>query len=216
MAFKRKGFPKHATVSHLKEYIPQSQRNMDQYVPQTEMAWNDPNRPEFRVSSKDYEESSADGGGSSSAGELLTNPDSVVNQPIVPSSVETGDLPSASSNRPKTTTTSTPTEIDTSDIDARWARKNARREYRQAARRDRREERQAARQSRRDARQKRKMDRIEARTERQEARRARRAARKADRGRGSKFYTDFGSGEVYKERRKGPDRKARRFLGGYI
>jgi hypothetical protein len=209
MAFKRKGFPKHATVSHLKEYIPQSQRNMDQYVPQTEMDWNDPNRPEFRVSSKDYEESSG-GGGSSSTNELLTNPDNVVNQPVAPSSVETGDFPSASSNRP------TPTPIDTSDIDARWARKNARREYRQAARRDRQEERQNRRQSRRDARQKRKMDRIENRTERQEARRARRAARKADRGRGSKFYTDFGSGEVYKERRRGPDRKARRFLGGYI
>ena len=182
MAFKRKGFPKHATVSHLKEYIPQSQRNMDQYVPQTEMDWNDPNRPEFRISSKDYEESSADGGGSSSAGELLTNPDSVVNTVDTSgsSSIETGDLPSASSNRPKTTI-STPTEIDTSDIDARWARKNARREHRQAARRDRREERQEARQSRRDARQKRKMDRIEARTERQEARRDRRDHRKFDR-----------------------------------
>tara|TARA_R100001443_G_scaffold12347_4_gene21927 strand:- start:3735 stop:4376 length:642 start_codon:yes stop_codon:yes gene_type:complete len=213
MAFKRKGFPKHATVSHLKEYIPQSQRKMDQYTPQTEMDWNDPNRPEFRVSSKDYEENTTE---TTSPGELLNNPDSVVNQPNVQPFVETEDFPSASSNRPKTTTTSTPTEIDTSDIDARWARKNARREYRQAARRDRQAERQGRRQSRRDARQKRKMDRIENRTERQEARRARRAARKADRGRGSKFYTDFGSGEVYKERRKGPDRKAKRFLGGYI
>ena len=171
----------HIMHSHLKEYIPQSQRKMDQYIPQTEMAWNDPNRPEFRVSSKDYEESSADTSGSSSAGELLANADGGGGAVNTGGSLPTWqDLPSASSNRPKTTI-STPTEIDTSDIDAYWARKNARREHRQAARRDRREERQAARQSRRDARQKRRMDRIENRTERQEARRDRRDQRKFDR-----------------------------------
>ena len=118
--------------------------------------------------------------------------------------VNTEQLPSASSNEPRATI-STPTEVDTSDIDARFARRQARREGRQEAR-----------QSRRDARQKRKMDRINNRTERQEARRARRAARKANRtGLGSKIRELFSGGGQFKQPknkqfvRMGGQRKAR-------
>jgi hypothetical protein len=187
MAFKQKGFPKHKTTSHLKEseYIPQSQRVMNQYEPQTVMDWNDPRRK--KLDHYVTEESVVN----------PTTESEVVQTSVNTQPVSTEYLPSASSNEPRTNV-STPTEIDTSDIDARWARKNARREYRQAARRDRQEERQDRRQSRRDARQKRKMDRIENRTERREARRARRANRKANRrGLGSKIRDLFSRGSKH-------------------
>ena len=173
MAFKRTGFPKHATVSALKEYIPQSQRQMKQYIPQTEMDWNDPRRENL-----DSYVTEGDATAPSEISNSLNTPvntTSVSTTPTSSPSMPVDDFPSASSNRPM------PTPIDTSDIDARWARKNARREYRQAARRDRQEERQNRRQSRRDARQQRKMDRINNRTERREARRDRRDQRKFDR-----------------------------------
>ena len=177
MAFKQKGFPKHKTVSHLKEseYVPQSQRVMNQYEPQTVMDWNDPRRK--KLDHYVTEESTTE---PTSSGDLLTTEvvDSVTTEPTGP--VNT-DNPSASSNRP---TTNRFTEPDTSRIDARWARKNARREHRQAARQD-----------RRDARQQRKMDRINNRTERREARRDRRANRKANRrGLGSRIRNLFSRG----------------------
>ena len=196
MAVKRKGFPKHATVSALKEYIPQSQRQMKQYIPQTEMDWNDPRREKL-----DHYVTEGDATMPSGPEVVGTSVDtqSVNTQPI-----NTEQLPSASSNEPRATI-STPTEVDTSDIDARFARRQARREGRQEAR-----------QSRRDARQKRKMDRINNRTERQEARRARRAARKANRtGLGSKIRELFSGGGQFKQPknkqfvRMGGQRKAR-------
>ena len=191
MAFKRKGFPKHATVSHLKEYIPQSQRQMKQYIPQTEMDWNDPRREKL-----DHYVTEGDA--------TMPSEPEVVGTSVNTQPVNTEQLPSASSNEPRATI-STPTEVDTSDIDARFARRQARREGRQEAR-----------QSRRDARQKRKMDRINNRTERQEARRARRAARKANRtGLGSKIRELFSGGGQFKQPknkqfvRMGGQRKAR-------
>lgn len=191
MAFKRKGFPKHATVSHLKEYIPQSQRQMKQYIPQTEMDWNDPRREKL-----DHYVTEGDA--------TMPSEPEVVGTSVNTQPVNTEQLPSASSNEPRATI-STPTEVDTSDIDARFARRQARREGRQEAR-----------QSRRDARQKRKMDRINNRTERQEARRARRADRKANRtGLGSKIRELFSGGGQFKQPknkqfvRMGGQRKAR-------
>ena len=191
MAFKRKGFPKHATVSHLKEYIPQSQRQMKQYIPQTEMDWNDPRREKL-----DHYVTEGDA--------TMPSEPEVVGTSVNTQPVNTEQLPSASSNEPRATI-STPTEVDTSDIDARFARRQARREGRQDAR-----------QSRRDARQKRKMDRINNRTERQEARRARRADRKANRtGLGSKIRELFSGGGQFKQPknkqfvRMGGQRKAR-------
>ena len=180
MAFKRKGFPKHATVSHLKEYIPQ-----------TEMDWNDPRREKL-----DHYVTEGDA--------TMPSEPEVVGTSVNTQPVNTEQLPSASSNEPRATI-STPTEVDTSDIDARFARRQARREGRQEAR-----------QSRRDARQKRKMDRINNRTERQEARRARRADRKANRtGLGSKIRELFSGGGQFKQPknkqfvRMGGQRKAR-------
>lgn len=191
MAFKRKGFPKHATVSALKEYIPQSQRQMKQYIPQTEMDWNDPRREKL-----DHYVTEGDA--------TMPSEPEIVRTSVNTQPVNTEQLPSASSNEPRVTI-STPTEVDTSDIDARFARRKARREGRQEAR-----------QSRRDARQKRKMDRINNRTERQEARRARRAARKANRtGLGSKIRDLFSGGGKFKQPknkqfvRMGGQRKAR-------
>ena len=191
MAFKRIGFPKHATVSHLKEYIPQSQRQMKQYIPQTEMDWNDPRREKL-----DHYVTEGDA--------TMPSEPEVVGTSVNTQPVNTEQLPSASSNEPRATI-STPTEVDTSDIDARFARRQARREGRQEAR-----------QSRRDARQKRKMDRINNRTERQEARRARRADRKANRtGLGSKIRELFSGGGQFKQPknkqfvRMGGQRKAR-------
>jgi len=193
MAFKRKGFPKHATASHLKEseYIPQSQRQMKQYIPQTEMDWNDPRRE--KLDHYVTEESTT------SSGDLLNNPPPPPPTPTptpTPQPNANTDLPSASSNRP------TSTQVDTSDIDARFARRKARREGRQEAR-----------QSRRDARQKRKMDRINNRTERREARRKRRADRKADRP--TKFYSTIG-GDVWKKKRGGGSRRAIKLFGRHI
>ena len=191
MAFKRKGFPKHATVSHLKEYIPQSQRQMKQYIPQTEMDWNDPRREKL-----DHYVTEGDA--------TMPSEPEVVGTSVNTQPVNTEQLPSASSNEPRATI-STPTEVDTSYIDARFGRRQARREGRQEAR-----------QSRRDARQKRKMDRINNRTERQEARRARRADRKANRtGLGSKIRELFSGGGQFKQPknkqfvRMGGQRKAR-------
>ena len=173
MVFKRKGFPKHATVSHLKEYIPQSQRQMKQYIPQTEMDWNDPRREKL-----DHYVTEGDA--------TMPSEPEVVGTSVNTQPVNTEQLPSASSNEPRATI-STPTEVDTSDIDARFARRQARREGRQEAR-----------QSRRDARQKRKMDRINNRT-----------------GLGSKIRELFSGGGQFKQPknkqfvRMGGQRKAR-------
>jgi len=98
MAFKRKGFPKHATVSAFKEYIPQSQRQMKQYIPQTEMDWNDPRREKL-----DHYVTEGD--------TIMPSEPEVVRTSVDTQPVSTEYLPSASSNEPEVNI-STPTESE--------------------------------------------------------------------------------------------------------